>query len=234
MSNDSPVWFITGASSGFGQLLALRALQAGHRVIGSVRNKSRAAGPVNEIESAGGKIVELDMTESQASIQSAASIASLDIEQTRTTTGITLDDIHQFIQGPEPADNQWVCVYEGCNKRFGRKENIKSHVQTHLNDRQYQCPSCQKCFVRQHDLKRHARLHTGERAHTCDKCGRQFARGDTLARHNKRCTERQSSQGGEENNSGGEHDNRTNEHDEQERGRRSFSRRERREALTWR
>ncbi|TGJ84706.1 hypothetical protein E0Z10_g4075 [Xylaria hypoxylon] len=100
-------------------------------------------------------------TESIASLASAASIASIDIESTKMTTGITLDDIQQYIEGPDPKDNKWVCVFEGCNKKFGRKENIKSHVQTHLNDRQFQCPACQKCFVRQHDLKRHAKIHTG-------------------------------------------------------------------------
>ncbi|KAH8668638.1 hypothetical protein BX600DRAFT_261185 [Xylariales sp. PMI_506] len=123
--------------------------------------------------------------QSTASIVSAASIASIDIEQTKTETGITMDDIHQFIQGPEPRDNKWVCTFEDCNKRFGRKENIKSHVQTHLNDRQYKCPTCNKCFVRQHDLKRHAKIHTGIKPYPCE-CGNSFARHDALTRHKQR------------------------------------------------
>ncbi|KAI1640757.1 hypothetical protein F4809DRAFT_647764 [Biscogniauxia mediterranea] len=123
--------------------------------------------------------------ESTASIASAASIASIDIEKTKTTTGITLDDIQQYIQGPDPRDNKWVCTFEGCNKKFGRKENIKSHVQTHLNDRQYKCPTCQKCFVRQHDLKRHAKIHTGIKPYPCE-CGNSFARHDALTRHKQR------------------------------------------------
>ncbi|KAK8082814.1 hypothetical protein PG996_001595 [Apiospora saccharicola] len=124
-------------------------------------------------------------TESVASIASAASIADIDIEQTKLTTGITMDDIHQYIEGPDPKDNKWVCVFEDCNKRFGRKENIKSHVQTHLNDRQYKCPTCQKCFVRQHDLKRHAKIHTGIKPYPCE-CGNSFARHDALTRHKQR------------------------------------------------
>ncbi|KAI0123758.1 hypothetical protein BJ170DRAFT_687010 [Xylariales sp. AK1849] len=124
-------------------------------------------------------------TDSVASIASAASIATIDIEQTKTTTGITIDDIHQFIQGPEPRDNKWVCTFEDCQKRFGRKENIKSHVQTHLNDRQYKCPTCNKCFVRQHDLKRHAKIHTGIKPYPCE-CGNSFARHDALTRHKQR------------------------------------------------
>lgn len=124
-------------------------------------------------------------TESLASIASAASIADINIEETRTETGVTMDDIAAYIEGPDPADNKWVCLYESCGKRFGRKENIKSHVQTHLNDRQYQCPTCKKCFVRQHDLKRHAKIHTGIKPYPCE-CGNSFARHDALTRHRQR------------------------------------------------
>ena len=124
-------------------------------------------------------------TESLASITSAASIADINIEETRMDTGVTMDDIAVYIEGPDPADNKWLCLYEDCRKRFGRKENIKSHVQTHLNDRQYQCPKCKKCFVRQHDLKRHAKIHTGIKPYPCE-CGNSFARHDALTRHKQR------------------------------------------------
>ncbi|GJC91524.1 C2H2 transcription factor swi5 [Colletotrichum higginsianum] len=102
-----------------------------------------------------------------------------------TETGVTLDEIAMYISGPDPIDSKWTCVYEDCGKKFGRKENIKSHVQTHLNDRQYQCPTCKKCFVRQHDLKRHAKIHTGIKPYPCE-CGNSFARHDALTRHRQR------------------------------------------------
>lgn len=100
-------------------------------------------------------------------------------------TNVTLDDIAQFIEGPDPGDNKWICKYEDCNKRFGRKENIKSHVQTHLGDRQFRCDHCKKCFVRGHDLKRHAKIHTGSKPYPCA-CGNSFARHDALTRHRQR------------------------------------------------
>ncbi len=124
-------------------------------------------------------------TESVASIASAASIASINIEETKTDTGVTSEEITQFIQSPDTSDGKWVCLFEECGKEFGRKENIKSHVQTHLNDRQYQCPTCKKCFVRQHDLKRHAKIHTGIKPYPCE-CGNSFARHDALTRHRQR------------------------------------------------
>lgn len=107
------------------------------------------------------------------------------IEASIEETNITLDDIAQFIEGPDPVDNKWICKYEDCNKRFGRKENIKSHVQTHLGDRQFRCDHCKKCFVRGHDLKRHAKIHTGTKPYPC-LCGNAFARHDALTRHRQR------------------------------------------------
>ncbi|KAB5511508.1 hypothetical protein GE09DRAFT_1164738 [Coniochaeta sp. 2T2.1] len=123
-------------------------------------------------------------TESLASIVSAASISSINIEETKTDTGVTIDEIQTYIDGPD-AEAKWTCTFESCGKKFGRKENIKSHVQTHLNDRQYQCPTCKKCFVRQHDLKRHAKIHTGIKPYPCE-CGNSFARHDALTRHRQR------------------------------------------------
>ncbi|KAI3400742.1 hypothetical protein diail_1951 [Diaporthe ilicicola] len=64
----SLTWFITGASNGFGLILSLHALKAGHKVIGAMRNKKRASDAVEAIESAGGHVIEMDMTEAQDSI----------------------------------------------------------------------------------------------------------------------------------------------------------------------
>lgn len=107
------------------------------------------------------------------------------IEASIEETNVTLDEIAQFIDGPDPVDNKWVCKFEDCNKKFGRKENIKSHVQTHLGDRQFRCDHCKKCFVRGHDLKRHAKIHTGTKPYPC-LCGNSFARHDALTRHRQR------------------------------------------------
>ena len=64
----SPVWFITGTSNGMGLLLSLRALEAGHRVIATVRDPKRSATAVDRISTAGGKVITLDLEEQQESI----------------------------------------------------------------------------------------------------------------------------------------------------------------------
>lgn len=61
------IWFITGVSSGLGLQLTLRALESGFTVFGTVRSRERAAKEVKQIEGKGGKCLELDVTDPQAS-----------------------------------------------------------------------------------------------------------------------------------------------------------------------
>ncbi|KAI9852308.1 MAG: hypothetical protein M1824_002029 [Vezdaea acicularis] len=114
----------------------------------------------------------------------ATIIEDLGLDATIEDTGVTVDDIATFINGPGE-DGKYTCLFLDCGKRFGRKENIKSHVQTHLGDRQFRCNHCKKCFVRQHDLKRHAKIHSGVKPYPCQ-CGNSFARHDALTRHRQR------------------------------------------------
>lgn len=59
------VWFITGVSSGFGLEIALYALSQNYNLIGTVRSLKKAATPVERIESAGGKVLQLDITHAE-------------------------------------------------------------------------------------------------------------------------------------------------------------------------
>ena len=124
-------------------------------------------------------------TGSTVSIKRSSSPGETESPLGANFNGITTEEISSFISGPEKSDSKWVCLFPECGKRFGRKENIKSHVQTHLGDRQYRCDVCRKCFVRQHDLKRHAKIHTGVKPYPC-LCGNSFARHDALTRHRQR------------------------------------------------
>lgn len=51
----SQLWLITGASSGFGALMAEHALRAGHRVLATARNPQKAAQDYPQVGDLGGK-----------------------------------------------------------------------------------------------------------------------------------------------------------------------------------
>lgn len=112
-------------------------------------------------------------------------VSDLDLDVTIEDTGISPEEVQSYIGEQDITTGKWMCLYTDCAKRFGRKENIRSHVQTHLGDRQYKCVHCNKRFVRQHDLKRHSKIHSGVKPYPC-RCGNSFARHDALTRHRQR------------------------------------------------
>lgn len=95
---------------------------------------------------------------------------------------------------PGELDNYWIgpdenkiytCTYKNCFKKFTRRYNVRSHIQTHLSDRPFGCQFCPKRFVRQHDLNRHVKGHIEARYSKCP-CGKEFARLDALRKHQDR------------------------------------------------
>lgn len=120
-----------------------------------------------------------------ATLAQSAMLPELEIDASLEYTGISPEEVQRYISEQDQATSKWTCLYPECGKVFGRRENIRSHVQTHLGDRQYKCNGCGKKFVRQHDLKRHAKIHTGNKPYKCP-CGAGFARQDALTRHRQR------------------------------------------------
>jgi NAD(P)-dependent dehydrogenase (short-subunit alcohol dehydrogenase family) len=57
----SPIWLITGCSSGFGLSLTLLALRSGHKVIATSRNPSKTPKLVSQVEALGGVWHQLDV-----------------------------------------------------------------------------------------------------------------------------------------------------------------------------
>ncbi|MEM9044786.1 MAG: SDR family oxidoreductase [Pseudomonadota bacterium] len=74
---------ITGANSGFGQLIVNDLLQAGHRVVGSMRDVAgRNADVARSLQAIGAEIVEIDVTEddsvAQGVTQARAKLGQID------------------------------------------------------------------------------------------------------------------------------------------------------------
>lgn len=93
-------------------------------------------------------------------------------------------ELDQYWVGPDE-QKVFTCTYKNCGKKFTRRYNVRSHIQTHLSDRPFGCSYCPKKFVRQHDLNRHVKGHLETRYCKC-LCGKEFARLDALNKHKAR------------------------------------------------
>ncbi|KAK7414934.1 hypothetical protein QQX98_006259 [Neonectria punicea] len=113
------IWFITGASSGLGFEMALSALRAGHRVIGTGRNIHNAALANPEFEQLGGQWLQLDVSEPNA--------------ETTIRELVTREENRLAHEGPV----HWVLVNNAGNTLLGTVEDmsegqISGYLQTNL------------------------------------------------------------------------------------------------------
>lgn len=80
ISTKTTTWLITGASSGFGKSLALQAVKAGHKVIGTSRDIKNAEESCPEFAANGGIWLRLDPGEKDAYEQLSKSSQQHDID----------------------------------------------------------------------------------------------------------------------------------------------------------
>lgn len=103
------------------------------------------------------------------------------IKITRKLTTLPRGSIDKYVK--ELPNKLFECLYPKCHKIFKRRYNVRSHIQTHLEDRPYICDydGCNKAFVRNHDLVRHKKSHV-DKMFSC-KCGKSFNKEDGLVSH---------------------------------------------------
>lgn len=109
---------------------------------------------------------------------------SLARRRIKKTSLLPPGELDQYWVGPDH-EKVYTCTYKNCDKKFTRRYNVRSHIQTHLSDRPFGCPHCPKRFVRQHDLNRHVKGHM-ETTHCKCVCGKEFTRIDALKKHQLR------------------------------------------------
>jgi len=74
---------------------------------------------------------------------------------------------------------------EQCDKTFGRKDNLKTHINTvHLKQKKYKCDLCDKSFGQKQQLKRHINtFHLKQKNFKCDHCNESFGEKGQMKTH---------------------------------------------------
>ena len=87
------------------------------------------------------------------------------VDDTGAETGVT------FVRCPE------------CGKKL-KQRSYRSHLRTHLGEKQFKCDLCNDTFTRKNDVKRHKKLiHEKPRDHQCQKCEKYFLTQENLRTH---------------------------------------------------
>lgn len=80
------------------------------------------------------------------------------------------------------------CPFTGCEKEFDHKSKLVDHLNSHTNNRRYQCVVCKMRFVKISHIQRHVTQHctTGKKVE-CPRCKQEFSTQGNLKRHEAIC-----------------------------------------------
>ncbi|KAM9661589.1 PR domain zinc finger protein 5 isoform X8 [Haliaeetus albicilla] len=72
---------------------------------------------------------------------------------------------------------------EECKALFRTPFSLQRHLLIHNSERPYQCPYCDKAFSKNDGLKMHIRTHTREKPYQCSECNKAFSQKRGLDEH---------------------------------------------------
>ncbi|XP_072948458.1 uncharacterized protein [Epargyreus clarus] len=73
-----------------------------------------------------------------------------------------------------------------CSERFDERNQLHSHMRTHVGSKEFRCHVCARNFYSNYSLRRHIDWHKGIKRFSCEICNKKFAQKSELLRHNRR------------------------------------------------
>lgn len=87
---------------------------------------------------------------------------------------------------PQDQDNQFRCLFPGCNESFHAQWSFTRHTRTHEGYKPHVCGVCNKGFVQKCSLDRHMATHSDNRPWNCPFCNETFKLKEYLKEHKKK------------------------------------------------
>jgi len=86
----------------------------------------------------------------------------------------------------EEDDQQFKCLFPGCNERFNAQWSYTRHTRTHEGYKPHVCNVCNKGFVQKCSLDRHSATHSDKKPWNCPFCKETFKLKEYLKEHKKK------------------------------------------------
>jgi hypothetical protein len=141
----------------------------------AVENKEDHAGPAAEADEEG---VESEPESDCASISSVDTWSS-SLGEGKPFSGT--DAVIRRIRRTSSGDPVYQCDF--CDKLFGNKYHLQSHLVTHTGERAFTCRSCKKTFGRKSTLRAHMTTHTKVSNFMCTVCEKACNDNNSLEEH---------------------------------------------------
>ncbi|XP_023939939.2 zinc finger protein 239-like [Bicyclus anynana] len=113
-------------------------------------------------------------------------ICILDTEVTDVTQKVSAEDHTINTSEHRKLSQKQQCFT--CGKLMSSRFRLKTHLATHIKEKQHSCTYCKKQFTIIENLNAHMRTHTGEKPYCCDTCGERFAQSSGLIVHKRKHT----------------------------------------------
>ncbi|KAB5518711.1 hypothetical protein GE09DRAFT_1156191 [Coniochaeta sp. 2T2.1] len=134
----TPVWFITGTTSGFGKQIAVEALGRGHKVIATARNSTKLA----ELKSKGAHVMDFDVTADEptlaAKLDEAAAVYGGRLTHVVNTAGYILAGAVEEASQQEVYDEFNTNVFGICNVLRAAAPHLRSAAAGDVTRQQHQ------------------------------------------------------------------------------------------------
>lgn len=157
---ESKVYFYTSSVGNSKESAVYLKLNDGSEVLCKLIDDSELGNPVGEL---------VDNSRNSYEIVEDVAVEvineNIDADENETLVLVDGSSAHQgeLMCFTENGKRSYVCQFQGCERRFTSRNNLKTHQRNHTGERPFKCDECDTVFNTDYARKVHMRRHTGDK-----------------------------------------------------------------------